>query len=266
VDLEHARELAFLGTIDAARDMTRRSTNGVVHDEGGVALLAGPHWLPVLVNAVARLDPAVSPTDVLDRARAFFGEHKRGYSVLALGGRDDDLLAAAEAAGLVDIGDAAPLMAIEEPPATIDVPKGMRIERVTSEEHATAVADICSDAYAVYRMPVDVPPAVMSPPSILLAPHIAAYLAIDDEGPVATATSLGTHGTAYLQWVGTRPRAFGRGAGAAVTQAATIGGFEIGASLATLGASPMGAPIYRRLGWTDVGLLDNRVAFKPPVR
>ena len=264
MDLERARELAFLATIDASRDMTRRATGGAVHDEDGIVLIAGAHWLPVLVNGVARLDPKVSATDVLDRAQAFFAPRNRGYSVFGLCGRDDDLVAAAEAAGFIAFGEPSPLMAIDDAPAKIDVPKGMRIEQVTTERHVDDLVGICADAYSVYGMPEDVPAAVMAPPSILLAPHIAAYNAIDHEGPVATATSLGSHGTAYLQWVGTRQRAFGRGAGAAVTQAATIGGLEIGASIATLVASPMGAPVYRRLGWADVGLFDNRVRFEAP--
>ena len=227
-------------------------------------LMAGAHWLPMIVNGVARMDPSVSPADVLDRARSFFTEHKRGYSVIALRGRDDDLVAAAEASGLVEFGEPAPLMVIDHPPETIDVPAGMSIERVTNTEHVQALVDICADAYSVYGMPEDVAPTSMNPRSLLLADHIAAYVAYDDEGPVATATSLATHGTAYVQWVGTHRRAFGRGAGAAVTQAATIGGFEIGASLATLVASPMGAPVYRRLGWTDVGLQENRLTFEAP--
>src|SRR2546423_4875032 len=124
MDVEWAREMCFLSTVDAARDMTRRATGGVVHDEGGIVLLAGAHWLPVLINGVARLDPSVPADDVLDRARAFFAERERGYSVFALVGRDDDLTAAAEAAGLVAFGDASPLMATDEVPASIDVPQG----------------------------------------------------------------------------------------------------------------------------------------------
>lgn len=263
MDEERAKHLAFMGNVDAMRDMTRRAPRTVVHDEGGVVLIAGPHWLPVLINCAARTDPDVAPGDVLERAAEFFDARKRGFTVLGESGRDEDLMAAAESAGLVSFGEPAPLMAVEEPPETAHTPEGMRIERVTTAADVEALVGVCADAYSVYGMPDDVPIAAM-PPAALLAPHIAAYLVMDDEGPVATATALNTHGTAYLQWVGTRQRAFGRGAGPAVTEAATIGGFELGASLATLVASPMGAPVYRRLGWSDVGVLDSRVAFTTP--
>src|SRR5689334_2651138 len=102
--------------------MTRRAAGGVVLDEGGIMLMASAHWLPVLLNGVARMDPSVAPADVLDRARAFFTEHQRGYSVFGVVGRDDDLLAAADAQGLVQFGEPAPLMAIEHPPDAVDVP------------------------------------------------------------------------------------------------------------------------------------------------
>lgn len=255
VDVDLARDLTFRSAVDASRDMTRRAPGGVVHDEDGVVYMAGPHSLPMLVNAVARVEPGLSAEEVMERARAFFAPRERGFSIFAMVGRDDDLLDATTAAGFMRLGDPAPLMAIGEPPTAVDVPAGMRVEEAVSPAHVADIVAICADAYAVYGMPDDVAAAVMQPPSILLAPHIAAYVAYDLEGPIATATSLGTHGTAYLQWVGTMQRGFGRGAGAAVTQAATIGGFERGASMATLFASRMGAPVYRRLGWIDVGLV-----------
>jgi hypothetical protein len=220
--------------------------------------------MPFLMNAVARTDPAVPAADVLARARDFFAPRDRGYSVLGLAGQDDDLIAAAEAAGFRAVGEAAPLMALDEPPAGVDLPAGARIEAVTTEADVDALADICADAYSVYGMPADVAAAVHTPRSMLLAPHIAAVVAHDDEGPVATATAVATYGTAYVQWVATRQRAFGRGFGAAVTQAVTIAGFALGARLATLGASPMGVPVYRRIGWTEVGMSVSRVTFAPP--
>ena len=239
--------------------MTRRASGGVVLDEDGIVLMAGPHPLPFLINCVARVEQGLAAGEVLARARAFFAPRHRGFTVFALAGTDDDLVEAAEDAGLIAFGEPAPLMAIDEPPASVDIPAGMRIEAATTAAQVAEISAVCADAYAVYGMPADVPPAVLSA-SVVLANHSAAVLAYDSEGAVATAQALATHGAAYLTWVGTRQRSFGRGAGAAVTQAATLAGFELGARLATLMASKMGAPVYRRLGWTDVGAVVSRVA------
>jgi hypothetical protein len=259
------QELAFASVVDAVRDMARRATGGVVLDEGGLALVAGPHWLPVLVNTVTRVDPSVPAADVLAQANDFFFPRGRGYSVSALDGRDDDIIAAADEAGFISQGDAGatPLMVIDTPPDAVDLPAGGRIEQVTTVAQVDDIATLCIDAYAVYGMPPDVVPASLQPPSIVLAPHLVAYVAYDDDGPVATAQALATHGCAYVQWVATAPRAFKRGFGAAVTQATTIGGFELGASIATLMASPMGAPLYRKLGWADVGSISSRFCMPP---
>ncbi|MEY2571778.1 MAG: hypothetical protein QOE63_2128 [Acidimicrobiaceae bacterium] len=259
------RQLAFASTTDAIRDMARRAPGGVVHDEGGLVLVAGPHWLPVLVNTVTRLDPSVAADDVIARANDFFFPRGRGYSVQALDGRDDDLITAADQAGFASQGDAGatPLMVLEAPPASVDVPDGGRVERATTAAHVDDIVALCADAYAVYGMPADVVPASLLPPSIVLAAHLVAYVAYDDVGPVATAQALATHGCAYVQWVATAQRAFKRGFGGAITQATTIGGFELGASMATLIASPMGAPLYRKLGWTDVGTISSRFTLPP---
>ena len=194
-------------------------------------------------------------------ARAFFGERGRGYSLYTLADRDEDLVAAADANGFQPGGAGPlPLMTIEAPPASVHLPPGMAVERVTTTEQVAAVANICSDAYAVYGMPTEVAPLVMSPPSVVLDPHVVAYLLTDADGPVATAQAVAAQGAAVVIWVATRQRAFGRGAGGAMTEAATMGGFQLGASYATLIASPMGAPVYRRLGWSDVGSVVTRTS------
>jgi hypothetical protein len=263
MDLLRARALAWAGGIEAMRDMTRRSAGGVVHDEDGITLVAASHPMPFLINCVARIDAGLPAHDVMERAQSFFGERDRGFSLLALADTDEDLVAAAEAKGMVATGDPAPLMAIDEPTTDINLPSGVRVETATTADHVSDVIDVCSDGYAVYGMPPDVVPAVLSPPDVLLADHLATVIAYDAEGPVASAQALATHGTAYLQWVATKQRAFRQGAGRAVTEAATKAGFELGASVATLMASSMGAPLYRKLGWTDVGLCHTRVAFGP---
>jgi hypothetical protein len=103
-------------------------------------------------------------------------------------------------------------------------------------------------------------PRTVPVPATMLARHIAAVVAYDQDGPVATASAMATHGSAYIVWVGTPQRAMRRGLGEAVTRAATVAGVEFGARWTALSASPMGAPVYRRMGFVDVGHLASRVA------
>ena len=59
-------------------------------------------------------------------------------------------------------------------------------------------------------------------------------------------------GVGFVGWVGTTEAARGRGAGAAITVAATNAAFDRGARLASLQASPMGESIYARLGYREL--------------
>jgi GNAT superfamily N-acetyltransferase len=58
------------------------------------------------------------------------------------------------------------------------------------------------------------------------------------------------HGVGGIGWVGTLPEEFGRGYGRAVTEAVIAEGFRRGACFMNLQASPMGEPMYRRMGFT----------------
>ena len=262
VKLDARTELALLSHVDYFRDASRRAPGGAVHEEDGLLLYAGPHSLPLLVNGAIRVEPGLGAVEVLDRARAFFGARQRGFSIYALVGRDDDLIGAADEAGMISFGEPAPLMVLTEPLAAADVPAGVRIERATTPEQIADAAAVCADAYAVYGMPADVAPACLVPATSLV-PHIAVMTAYDRDGPVATASVMATHGVGYILWVGTVQRAMKQGLGEAVTRAATAAGLGFGAQMTTLMASPMGAPVYRRMGFVDVGHLASRVAMDP---
>jgi hypothetical protein len=259
VELDARTELALLSHVDYFRDASRRAPGGAVHEEDGLLLYAGPHSLPLLVNGAIRVEPGLGAAEVLDRARTFFGARHRGFSIYALVGRDDDLIDAADEAGMTSFGEPAPLMVLTQPLPPADSPAAVHIERATTPEQIADAAAVCADAYAVYGMPADVAPACLVP-ATSLAPHIAVITAYDQDGPVATASVMATHGVGYILWVGTVQRAMKRGLGEAVTRAATVAGLDFGAQMTTLMASPMGAPVYRRMGFVDVGHLASRIA------
>jgi predicted acetyltransferase len=70
-----------------------------------------------------------------------------------------------------------------------------------------------------------------------------------------------SHGVAGIYWVGSLEQARGKGLGRAVTAAATNAGFELGAEIASLQASPMGKPIYEAMGYETV--FDYRLFMSP---
>ena len=86
-----------------------------------------------------------------------------------------------------------------------------------------------------------------------MALHVAAFVAYVDGAPVSCAMTLVSHGVAGVFYVATVQRARRRGLGDALTRIAACSGFDMGARAAWLGASEMGASLYRRIGFADLG-------------
>ena len=110
-------------------------------------------------------------------------------------------------------------------------------------------------------------------PAVAIGPHLQAFVAYEAERPIATGTLFLTHGVTYIGWIGTAREHGRRGLGSSLTAWLVNRGHSLGAHGSVLLASPMGAPIYRRLGFVDVGGLqrlstvrrfDARLSAGPP--
>lgn len=255
-------ELSDLNYAEALREMARRS-GGAVLDEGGVLLAAGGHPLPVLVNAAMRLDPAVAPAEVLARARRFFAPRRRGFSVIARAHLDADLQAACADAGLLAFG-AAPGMVLDRRLPDVPPPPGVTLRRVATTADAAAFAAVMDEAYQSLGMPAGVAAIQLGRLTALAAPHIVTVLAELEGAPAAGAMTIVTHGVAGVYWVGTIAAARGRGLAEVCTRAAGNAGFDLGGRIAALQASPMGEPIYRRMGYVEVTRYPTLVQVEPP--
>jgi ribosomal protein S18 acetylase RimI-like enzyme len=231
---------------------------GDVLEDSGTFVYRSTAPYPFLVNGAARTDPAVPGADVVRKAREAFGE--RGFELLCLDGRDEDLRAAATEAGLTVAGTD-PLQHLDGPPiAGAPTPPGISIRPVTDVAGVRDVITVNTDAVSVYGFPAGFFDAIFATPETILDPRIEAAVAYEEGEPLATAQVF-LHGTlAYVGWVAVARRAGRRGLGRLVTEDVVQRGLARGASAAVLMASPMGAPLYRRMGFVDVGQLRNAAA------
>jgi ribosomal protein S18 acetylase RimI-like enzyme len=248
--------LAYLRAFTKAR-------GGEIVDGEGWSIFANPIPLPFLVNAVVRTDPAATPVVVVEAALRFFGD--RGFELVCLEGRDDDLRQQAEMAGL-RTGSPDPLQYLDRRPSRSPIDGSLvEIRVVTDPDGVRDIAAINQDATAVFGFPDEVFASIFAVPATVLVAEIYAVVAYERGAPVATAQVFHHDGYAYVGWVAVMRSAMRRGLGWLVTAEVVNQGIARGARAAVLMASPMGAPLYRRMGFVDVGALVN-AHFRPAGR
>jgi hypothetical protein len=246
-------EAADRSQAEILRDEAQHAAGGVVHEEGGVLLCRGQGRLPLSPNTVMPTG-SVDAETLFGRVDDFFAEHRAGYTLhLRLGSVDDDLVAPARSRGPLHEIDA-PAMVVHRPlePGP-DLAGDVEIRIVVDGEGTAAYAAVVDDAYQSLGWPPGGPGAIFASPALLLQPAKRAYLAYVGAEPSAAASVSVTDGLGLISWVGTTSAARGRGLARAVTIAATNAGFDLGASSVWLGASNMGEPLYRQLGFEEFG-------------
>jgi GNAT superfamily N-acetyltransferase len=226
----------------------------------GALIDSGPGWFfgagrsvhPVISNVALRIDDELEPTEFLAAADSFFGALGRGYAVWVRGELREDrgVTEAARAAGLVQVYEMPEMVLrqrLEEGPA----PAGIELRRVDRREDAADYWRVARAAYAS----IGFPPEIFSfydDHSGFAADNLSAFLACVDGRPAGIAMTIVTHGVAGIYWVGSTEEARRRGIGRAATAAAVNAGFDLGAEVASLQASPMGEPLYRRMGFETI--------------
>jgi ribosomal protein S18 acetylase RimI-like enzyme len=246
-DVDVARSAAALNEQELWRDMVRWS-GGLVHEEDGLLFVAGPSRY---LRVVIRLDGNVDGPEAVRRAGEFFAPCGGDHIALVREPADADLANAVLGAGYTPAWTERP-MALHHPPepspltGDIDVRVVSRTEQVLA--YGKVVAEANDDPGERERA------GLLFHDRTILAPHIAAFVAYVDEAPAACAMTLVSHGVAGVFYVATVGNARRRGLGDALTRIAARAGFALGARAAWLGASEMGADLYRRIGFSDLGI------------
>ena len=209
--------------------------------------VAGPsRYLRVMI----RLDGAIDGVAAVRRAGEFFAASEGDHIVLVREPDDADLAQAALGAGYTPAWTERP-MALYKPPEVSPHAGDIDVRVVSTAEQVLAYGKVVAEAN-------DDPgererAGLLFHHRTILAPHIAALVAYLDGAPVACAMTLVSHGVAGVFYVATVEKARRRGLGDALTRMAARAGFALGARAAWLGASDMGADLYRRIGFSDLG-------------
>jgi ribosomal protein S18 acetylase RimI-like enzyme len=235
---------AALNEQELWREMVRWSGGRIV-EEGGLLLVSGPS---AYLRVAIRTDPSVDGPAVVDRATAFFAGE--AFLVLVRRPDDEDLERAAVAEGFRAGWTELP-MALTAAPEARDVHEDVEVRVVGNErgvaDYGRVVALANDDPGERERAPL------LFHDATILAPHVTAFVGYMDGEPVTCAMTLLSHRVAGVYYVGTVEQARRRGLGDALTRIAARAGFEMGAEAAWLGASEMGAGLYRRIGFRDLG-------------
>lgn len=117
-------------------------------------------------------------------------------------------------------------------------------------------------AYTTFGFPVQLAPVVFTA-DLLGLPEVELFLGRVDGEPAACSMLFATGDVAGIYWVGVEERFRQRGFGAAVTGHAMAAGRKRGLRVASLQASKMGEPVYRRMGFE---ILRHYLRFDLPVR
>lgn len=250
-----------LNLIESSQRLFGLDPDAAVEVGDGWFFGAGSNSHPTISNAAFRADDDLDSGEFLARANDFFAARRRAFSVWIRGDQaeDQDLAAAAGAAGL-ELVYAMPEMVLEAQVEEPALPPGAELREMTSPAQGVEYWQIAAASYTSLGFPPEVFAGYTNHAG-LLAENVAAFIAYLDGEPVSIAMTIVNHGVAGIYWVGSLEQARGKGLGHAVTAAATNAGFELGADLASLQASPMGKPIYEAMGYETV--YDYRLLMSP---
>jgi len=229
------------------REMARWTPGGFVVERGGLVMVGAPHG--TVVTNMAIVAGRTDLETVVHETERVYGRDGLPFSVHTRAHVDVELEQALEAGGFNEIATTPGMVFRPNAGSAVAPPDELDLRAVESEDDREAYADVMAEAYAVYGSPEESTQAFFARMESVRGPTTQAYLGRVEGRAVSGATLYLSHGIAGVGWVGTRPSAFGRGYGAALTWRVVAEGLRRGVPFLNLQASPMGAPVYRRMGF-----------------
>ena len=249
------------------RDSTLRAGGRVV-ELAGLTLIIGTHPSPSIVNTILRTGPVPDPRAALAEAAEVFHSIGHGTSLMTSSHADAELAAAAAATGWTCVFELVGMILDRPVPASsmLPVAEGTTVFAADPEADLRAIRAVEMAGFAESDHERSMVESVFGDPLMLTSPDTAAYLASVEGSAgreVAAVAIVDRAPAALITWVATLPAFRRRGLGGLVTAAAANRGFEMGCPAVVLQASPMGLPVYRRLGFRE---LNQYQLWEPPSR
>ncbi|MGH9848147.1 MAG: hypothetical protein ACREEM_56410 [Blastocatellia bacterium] len=204
--------LADLNLAAMIRHRMQTTPNSLLREQDGALLFtierpaANGH-----LNGALRINAEADAGQVLDQARSFFQLTQPDFMIWVRDEQDADLEQALRDAGFTAIREpGSPCMVLQRRLGPALPSAGTELCRVAD---ARDVADYAQVMVAAFGMTEDVAQAVFGETASLVAPHVAAFIARQQNVPVAAAMTLITGEVAGIYFVGTVPEARGQGLG-----------------------------------------------------
>ena len=202
-------------------------------------------------NGVYVTAPVAEPEATVREAIEFMSAHHVPWLLWVREGVDDALLDAGRRAGLRDAGGP-PGMVLPALPSIGErtaSPNGFEVEVVVDDAGIETFADVAASGF---EMPLEVVRRLVTGETIA-DPDTIAVIGSVGGAPVSVALASISGTTIGIYNVATPAEHRRRGYGEAITWAAIDAGAERGGDHAALQASELGAPVYRSMGFVDVG-------------
>jgi hypothetical protein len=242
-------ELGRLADVNLAAAWTSlgRASGAVVGGTAGCPFVAS--GIPAaFFNGVYATQRVADPDAVVADSIEFMDRHAVPWLLWVRDGVDDGLLDAGRRAGLRDAGGPPGMVlpSIDTIPAR---PGGFDVEVVADAAGVDTFRDIVARGF---EMPIDIVRQLITIDTIA-DPHIVAVVGSVEGVAVSAALACVSGTTVGIYNVATPAERRRRGYGAAVTWAAIEAGAAYGGDHAALQASELGAPVYRAMGFVDIG-------------
>ncbi len=248
-DLDRARLLRLmdLNMWEMVREFTRTGRNTEILETGELTMVAHPEG--AFFNNVAFPRAEVDADTVLETIGAFYVQRSFPFAIALRAHADQALETALLARGLINPVHEPGMVLLADPGSVADCP-GLVICPAVDDAGRDAYRHVSAEAYATYDQSRAYTADIFAQLDSVCAPTVQGFVGYAGSEPAAAAALYVSYGVAGIGWVGTVPAHRGRGYGEAVTWAVVREGFRRGAAFVNLQASPMGAPVYARMGFT----------------